>query len=139
MLKDEFYKYYLDQNYNCSECLIRACNDYFNLNIEEKDFKLFSAYGAGMQLGRMCGAINTCVAILSLMFVKEKAHESEDIRPVVTILMKKFMRQYGSFDCMDIKPQSFKPEIRCGKTIEFACDALEETIKEFKEKKASLL
>ena len=38
--------------------------------------------------------------------------------------------------CKDIKPQSFKPEYRCLKTIETACDILEETIAEYEASKS---
>ena len=68
-------------------------------------------------------------------YVEAKAHESEDIRPVVMKLMRKFNAKYGSTLCKDIKPQSFKPEYRCKMTVETACDILEETIKEYEEEK----
>lgn len=44
MLKDVAEKYYI-QGYNCAESLIRAGNEYYNLNLDEKALKKrFSMY-----------------------------------------------------------------------------------------------
>ena len=136
MLKDLLPKYYFDQNYNCAETILRAANEYYDLGLHDKDMILVGAYGAGIQSGNTCGAVLSVVAVLSLKYVEAKAHESEDIRPVVQKMMRKFNEKYGSILCKDIKPQSFKPEYRCQMTIETSCDILEETIAEYEAERA---
>ena len=138
MLKDLLPKYYFDQNYNCAETILRAANEYYDLGLHDKDMILVGAYGAGIQSGNTCGAVLSVAAVLSLKYVEAKAHESEDIRPVVQKMMRKFNEQYGSILCKDIKPQSFKPEYRCQMTIETSCDILEETIAEYEAERAKL-
>ena len=135
MLKDYISKYYFDQNYNCAETILRAANEYYGLELHDKDMIMVGAYGAGIQAGNTCGAILSAAAVLSLKYVEAKAHESDDIRPVVQKLLRKFNEKYESTLCKDIKPQSFKPEYRCLKTVEFACDALEATIAEYESEK----
>lgn len=135
MLKDLIGKYYFEQNYNCAETILRAANEYYNLQLHDKDMIMVGAYGAGIQSGNTCGAVLSVAAILSLKYVEAKAHESEDIRPVVQKMLRKFNEKYNSTLCKDIKPQSFKPEYRCKVTVETACDILEETIREFEEEK----
>lgn len=136
MLKDLLPKYYFEQNYNCAETILRAANEYYNLGLHDKDMILVGAYGAGIQSGNTCGAVLSVAAILSLKYVEAKAHESEDIRPVVQKMMRKFNEKYGSILCKNIKPQSFKPEYRCQMTIETSCDILEETIAEYEAERA---
>ena len=131
MLKDVHAKYYVEGNYNCAETIIRAANEYYELGLHDRDMIMVGAYGAGIQCGNTCGAVLSAAAVLSMKYVEAKAHESEDIRPVVMKLMRKFQAKYGSTLCKDIKPQSFKPEYRCRMTIEASCDILEETIAEF--------
>ena len=131
MLKDLLGKYYFEGNYNCAESILRAGNEYYNLGLHDRDMIMVAAYGAGIQSGITCGAVLAGAAILSMKYVEAKAHESADIRPVVVNLMRKFNQKYGSALCKDIKPQSFKPEYRCQKTIEAACDILEEVIAEY--------
>lgn len=138
MLKDLLPKYYFDQNYNCAETILRAANEYYDLGLHDKDMILVGAYGAGIQSGNTCGAVLSVAAVLSLKYVEAKAHESEDIRPVVQKMMRKFNKKYGSILCKDIKPQSFKPEYRCQMTIETSCDILEETIAEYEAERAKL-
>ena len=135
MLKDEIGKYYFEQNYNCAETILRAGNDYYNLGLHDHDMKLVGAYGAGIQCGNTCGAVLSAAAILSMKYIETKAHESADIRKVGTNLIRKFNLKYGSTLCKDIKPHSFKPEYRCQKTVETACDILEEVISEYEASK----
>lgn len=137
MLKDLIGKYYFDQNYNCAETILRAANEYYNLELNDRDMILVGAFGAGVQCGNTCGAILSGASVLSMKYVEKKAHESSDIKPVVTLLIRKFNEKYQSTLCKDIKPQSFKPEYRCLKTVETACDILEEVIEEYEAKKNS--
>lgn len=131
MLKDVYAKYYFEGNYNCAETIIRAANEYYELGLHDRDMIMVGAYGAGIQCGNTCGAVLSAAAVLSMKYVEAKAHECEEIKPVVMKLMRKFQAKYGSTLCKDIKPQSFKPEYRCQMTIEASCDILEETIAEF--------
>lgn len=135
MLKDHLANYYFDGNYNCAETIIRAGNDYYNLGLHDRDMIMMGAYGAGIQTGNTCGAILAAAAILSMKYVEAKAHESAEIKPVTTLLMRKVREAYGSTLCKDIKVQSFKPEYRCKVTIETICDILENTIEEYEASK----
>ena len=135
MLKDYIEKYYFEQNYNCAETILRAANEYYDLKLHDRDMIMVGAYGAGIQSGNTCGAVLSAAAVLSLKYVEARAHESEDIRPVVQKLLRKFNEKYGSILCKDIKAQSFNPEYRCKMTVETACDILEETINEYEQEK----
>ncbi len=136
MLKDNYKKYYFEGNYNCAEAIIRAGNDYYDLGLHDRDMILLGGFGAGIQTGNTCGAVLAGVSILSMKYIEAKAHESTDIKPVTRMLIQRFNGRYGSVLCKDIKPQSFKPEIRCQNTIETACDIIEEVIEEYESKRA---
>lgn len=137
MLKDCMGKYYFEGNYNCAETVLQAANEYYDLGLTEHEIKMFGGFGAGIQSGNTCGAVLASVGILSHKYIEKKAHESADIKPVTLKLIRKFNEKYGSVLCKEIKPQSFKPEYRCQKTVETACDILEAVIAEYEaEKKA---
>lgn len=137
MLKDLLGKYYFDGNYNCAETILRAGNEYYDLGLHDRDMIMVAAYGAGIQTGSTCGAVLAGASILSMKYVEAKAHESEDIRPVVNKLIRAFNAEYSSILCKDIKPQSFKPEYRCLKTIETSCDIIEKVIAEYEAEKGA--
>lgn len=134
MLKDHIKTYYFDQNYNCAETIIHAGNDYYELGLHDRDMKMLGAYGAGVQCGNTCGAILAGASILSMKYIEAKAHESDDIRPVTQAMIKAFKEKYGSTLCRDIKPQSFRPEYRCLKTVETACDIIEQVIEDYEKR-----
>lgn len=135
MLKDVSRKYYLENNYNCAETIIRAANDYYELGLHDRDMIMVASYGAGIMTGNTCGAVLGAAAALSMKYVETKAHESDEIRPVTVKLIRKFNEKYGSVLCRDIKPQSFTKEDRCLFTIENASDILEAVIEEFEKER----
>ena len=63
-----------------------------------------------------------------MKYVEKKAHESKDIKPITTALIREFNNRYGSVLCKDIKPQSFKQDTRCMPTVEAACEILEQVL-----------
>lgn len=131
MLKDCLAAYYFDGNYNCAESVLRAGNEYYSLGLHDRDMIMVAAYGAGIQTGSTCGAILGAAAILSMKYVEAKAHESEDIKPIVTLLLDKVQTRFQSLLCSDIKPQMFVEGKRCAATCEALCDILEEVIAEY--------
>lgn len=135
MLKDHLAKYYFDGNYNCAESLLHAANEYYALGLEERSMKLVAAYGGGIQCGNTCGAVLSAAAVLAMKYVQAKAHESEEIRPVVNAMMDAVQARFGSVLCRDIKPQVFQQQRRCLTTVEAVCDILEETIATFEAKR----
>ncbi|MDO4501043.1 MAG: C-GCAxxG-C-C family (seleno)protein [Erysipelotrichaceae bacterium] len=138
MLKERYEEYYFTGNYNCAECIIRAANDEYNFGLNDTAMRMMAAYGAGMQCGNTCGAVTACVAVLSLLYVEDRAHLSTDIRPVCTLFIRKVNAVYGSTLCKDIKPQTFKKEIRCQLTIEKVLACFEETVKEYEESRKNI-
>ena len=134
MLKDIADKYYFSQNYNCAETIIHAANEYYNLGLHQRDMVMLSGYGAGMQTASTCGALLSTISVLALKYVETRAHESKDLQPVTFLLTKKFKEAFSSTLCKDIKPQSFRKEIRCQNTVHKACDILEEVLAEYQPK-----
>jgi len=135
-LKEVAMKYYLNENYNCAETVLRAGNEYYNLGLHDYDMKLVGCYGAGIQTGNTCGAFLGAAAILSMKYIEAKAHESADIRPAAMLLTRRFNEVFPSTLCREIKPVFFNKEIRCRKTVETACDVLEQVIAEYEAQKA---
>lgn len=137
MLKDVCAKYYFEGNYNCAETLIRSGNEYYGLELHDRDMIAFGVFGAGIQTGNTCGAIISAASILSMKYIEKKAHESTDIKPVTTALIRKLNEKYGSVLCKNIKAQSFDKELRCKYTVDSVCDILEQVIAEYESTKAA--
>ena len=131
MLKDCVHKYYLEQNYNCAESLLRGANDHFGLALGDREMILAGVFGAGIQTGNTCGAFLAAAMVVSMKYVAAKAHESADIKPAAALLTEKFSARMGSLLCSEVKPRFFVPGVRCLAVVDAACEALEETLAEY--------
>lgn len=129
---EELTKKYYQQGYNCSETLLHAANECYQLNIQEDDMKLMAGFGAGMFIGSTCGALVGSIAALSKMVIETKAHDQmQDIRPLIQKCTRNFKNELGALDCAHVKPVHHTVEEKCLPTCLLAAKALEETIREY--------
>lgn len=132
-LEDKIRQYYLS-GYNCSETLLHACSDVYDLKITEDDFRLMAGFGSGMYIGSSCGALIGCVAVCSKLFCHTKAHDQLAIlRPIIVKLNQNFKKELGALDCAHVKPMHHSKEKGCLQTCLLAGKALEKTLDEVKE------
>lgn len=127
-LNDIVRRCYLEENLNCAETLLKACNEYYQLDIPEDCYPLLSAFGGGMQTGNVCGALSGCTAALGKMLVETKAHECEDLRRCQVLLMRTFRQLLNETQCAKLKAMHFDMENRCLKTCFCAAQAMETTV-----------
>ena len=126
--------YYKDENYNCAETIIHAANDYYHLDINEEDMKLFGGFGGGMFPGMVCGALVADVAVISKMIVQRSAkEEKETVRPKIQEMVRTFRNHMEGTTCVELKPKYHTKEEGCFKTILMGAQALEMTINKLKE------
>jgi C_GCAxxG_C_C family probable redox protein len=130
-LTDISQRYYKEGNYNCSETLIRAANEYYNLGLHDEDMKMMAGFGGGMFIGGTCGGMTGALAALSKLLVEKKAHEELDvIRPASQLLARNFRQAFGCWDCAHIKPVWNTTEQKCWPTVKKASEVLEQTVEE---------
>ena len=129
-LEDKIKTYYT-QGYNCSETLLYACNDVYQLQITEDDMRLMAGFGGGMFIGSTCGALVGCIAALSKMFCPTKAHDTlPTLRPMIVKLNQNFKKELGALDCAHVKAVHHDPLKGCLYTCLLAGKALEQTLEE---------
>ncbi|RGW74772.1 hypothetical protein DWV56_07680 [Holdemanella biformis] len=132
ILEENVKKYY-QSGYNCSETLLHACNESYQLDISEEDMKMMAGFGGGMFIGSTCGALVGSIAALSKMVCKTKAHDMlPELRPLIQKHTRNFKELLGNLDCAHIKPlhHSTDPNIKCMNTCLLAAKALEKTMEE---------
>lgn len=111
---------YVKDGFNCSEAVVRAMNEKLSLGISENDLNLVSGFGGGMGCSEACGALCGCIAVISKLAVKDKAHKTEGFGPLCAGFVKLFNETLGGINCRDVKPVNFTPELRCGMSVEKA-------------------
>ncbi len=127
MLKDLAEKYY-QQGFNCAESIIRAGNEYYNLGLDDKALKMTAAFGGGMQVGDVCGALTGSACVVSSKYVENNAHASSDIHPVMVQLVRAFQNKFSSRVCREIKPKFFSKDVHCQNTVTLAAEVLENVL-----------
>lgn len=114
MLLDNVKKYY-DKNYdlNCAETILYAANEEYNLNLDKNTLKTMSAFGGGMAIESTCGAITGSLAVLGIIFTKERAHESDRIKLLSQEFFQRVQEKLNTINCKELKEKYRNDEIRC--------------------------
>ena len=136
MLVETMKKYY-DKKYdlNCAECILTAANEEYDLELPKKAVKSMAAFGGGMGIGSVCGAITGGAAVIGIMFAEDRGHASPQVKEMNIEFINKFNNKMGYMDCISLKDKHYiNMEERCIKIMEAATEALEEVISNNTEK-----
>ena len=58
-------KYHIGTELSCAESMIKACNEYYHLDLSADALKMFSVMGTGMETGySCCGAFTAAVGVI---------------------------------------------------------------------------
>ena len=135
MLKEVAIRYY-QEGYNCSESIIRAGNEVYNLQLHDRDMIMTAAFGGGFQIGDVCGALSGAACVVSARYVESKAHDCEELRPLTQKLVLAFQKRLGSRLCAQIKPNFHTPEKKCMETVAVGAQVLEEVLAQWEQEKS---
>lgn len=129
MLLEKVRKYY-DKSYdlNCAETIVYAANEEYGLNLSKETIKTMAAFGGGMGVESVCGAITGALAIIGIMFTNERAHESDINKILAQEFFAKFHEKLGTDNCKELKANYRNDEIRCSKMLEVSAEILDEII-----------
>ncbi|MCB2295370.1 C-GCAxxG-C-C family protein [Clostridium algoriphilum] len=130
MLMNNINKYYTKEyDYSCAEVLIYAASDEYNMHLTSETFKAMSSFGGGMAIESVCGAITASLAVIGILFTKERAHEGDRVKKLCTELFQKFDAKLGANNCAMLKAKYKTEDIGCRVMIETAAEILDEIVK----------
>ncbi len=131
MLRDTVIRYYDPKlNYGCSEAMLYAANEYYDLNLGKEAFLASSAFGGGMYHNEICGALASSLAVVGILYSTGRCHSSNEMKEIEKELFKRFIEKLGTQYCDPLKEKHKTEEKRCEKMMITAADALEELINE---------
>jgi C_GCAxxG_C_C family probable redox protein len=92
---------YFRNGLHCSEAILRAFNEVYNLHFDEKYYKIATGFGSGMgEAGCCCGTVTGAVMVLGLIVGRNKNYESEKIVYTATReLHDKFRAKHKALCC----------------------------------------
>lgn len=104
MVKELIESGYFDKmDLNCAETLIYAANIEYNLNLDQPSLKMAGAFGGGMAVESVCGAISGALMAIGMMVIEKNAHESTKVKEITSLFIKRFEKLFGSKDCVELK------------------------------------
>lgn len=116
---------------NCGETLIEALKIKYELDIDDKVFKMLAPYGFGIQTGNTCGAFAGGLAAIGLMFTEDKPSTNEKMKEIVKKWVEVYTEKFGSINCSYIRPRYMDPVRGCLKVMEEAGTLFEGFIKDY--------
>jgi len=84
---------------SCSEALLHAANDYYNLQLGENEFKMMAAFSGGLKEGDMCGIVSAACSVLGILYTNGVSHTSPALTQAVVQYKTLFKKQLKSLDC----------------------------------------
>ena len=124
-LENEFlYK----EDWNCAEHMLIGADRVYGLKLEPEAYKLAAGFGGGMAVGDICGALTGAIMALGMLFVRERAHESDKIKTLTTELIERYRNRMGEVDCIPLKEQYRTEESKCRDIILEAASILDDIV-----------
>lgn len=118
--------YYYQNGFNCSQCILMACADVYNINITNDNLKMCSVINTGFGIGGMCSVLIACIMVFGIMF-------DEPVAKRLRIkFLSDFQKKHHSLNCSSLK-QERKQGLHCEALVADIAELLENII--FEERK----
>ncbi len=116
------------EDLNCAEKILYGANEAYHLGLTPEALRIASGFGGGMAIGSVCGALTAAIMVLGILFVKDRAHESDKIKILTQELFDTYQDQMGDIDCTPLKNHYRREDIKCRYVIAKAAAALDTII-----------
>ncbi|MTI67208.1 MAG: hypothetical protein FH753_11505 [Firmicutes bacterium] len=124
-------KKYRNSKYNlsCSETIIYASNEEYDLNLDENTLKTMAPFSGGMMIEDTCGAITGSLAVLGILFTEDVAHKSDLLKELVKEFFIRFEDILYSRNCSKLKELHRTDDKGCNDIIYKAGKILDDLVK----------
>lgn len=120
--------------YYCSEALLRAFNEVYDLGFPEEHLKIASGFGSGLGgAGCSCGTITSGAIVLGIIVGRNKKSESEEIIHQSSKKLHDKFRERNKVACCRILTRGVEWKskdhiLRCSKYVQDTAEILEEIL-----------
>ena len=85
--------YYYRQGYNCSQCLMKAAQSRYRLNISRETMNSLSGVNSGFGIGGLCSVLIAAIMVFGLLFDENR------VKVLRLKLLTAFTAKYGTVNC----------------------------------------
>lgn len=118
-------------NYSCSETMLYAANEVYDLGLDEASFKMMAPFSGGMFEGETCGVVTGGISVLGILFTKNNKADSPEMIEAVKEYKQRFNDQFDTKNCNPLKDIYEESHNGCGQLIYDGGKILEEVINKY--------
>lgn len=118
-------------NLNCSESIVYAANEFYNLSLNDNALKMMTGFGGGVCEKELCGVISGSVSVLGMVLKGKSNEEGSVVKQSVIDFKNEFKNMYNKLDC-EYLVDNFKDDVvGCDKIIFDSVDLLQKVISKY--------
>ena len=131
MLIDTVKKYRNPELYDlsCSETIMYACNEEYNLGVDNTTLRAMAPFSGGMSIGDFCGTLSASLAVLGIMFTNNVSHDSDKLKTLSLEMTSRFQKLFETYNCELLKEKYRTEDEGCNYIIYETAYILDEIIK----------
>ena len=107
--------FYYNKGYNCAQCILKACEDEYNINISNDCINSAGGLYNGLGVGSCCGVLIASIMVIGILCDNVPFYRLE--------MAERFNCEFGSLSCYKLKKDN-----NCCKLIEVSCNILADII-----------
>lgn len=122
-------------DYSCSEAILHAANEKYNLYLDENCFKMVAPFSGGLLTEDICGILTASITVLGLIFTNKVAHQSPLLKEATVEYIKMFKEELNSTNCFTLKSMYRDDFVGCKSIIIQGAEILEKVIEKYEKQK----
>ncbi|MBU1145777.1 MAG: C-GCAxxG-C-C family protein [Firmicutes bacterium] len=116
---------------NCSESIVFAANEYYNLRLSENGLRMASGFGGGIFEKHLCGIVSGAVCVLGILF-KGKTFDNKNLLEIsINEFKEEFRKNYDNLECNYLLEHYRVEEQGCNLIIFKSADILKRVIDKY--------
>ncbi len=112
---------YYKQGYNCSQCILKACEQKYGLQVSKQCYQMCATVNKGFGLGGMCSVLIAGIMVFGLMFDEPTA------RSLRMELLARFQEKHPNMNCAALKKERGRSS-NCEELVGSIADIIDELI-----------
>ena len=122
-------------DHSCSEAILHAANEKYNLNLDDNCFKMVAPFSGGLLTEDVCGILTASITVLGILFTDKVAHQSPLLKEATVEYIKRFKSELNSTSCFTLKAMYRDEFVGCRDIIIQGGEILEKVIEKYEKQK----
>lgn len=116
------------ERYNCAEKILKGANKAYGLGLDDHCCRLITGFCGGIYINHLCGAVAGGVAVLSMLFSRERSYEEAVLKEVIREFLMIYEDEMGSIICDTLMQDHRTPESGCHNVVAKSAEVLDRVI-----------